>query len=382
MPGRYRVAKPNEVSSPGEVMVSPDFGTIYIQGIDAGTYYNLAVKSGSVYILPDRDMKFDVDRIITGVNGREHILVLTGESGLYAFGENAFGQLGNGGFEGSDEFVKIMDGVAQVAAGASHSLALKPDGTLWAWGGNANGQVGNGNTENQPTPVKVLDNVVQISARSNNSAAMTADGAVYVWGSNASGQLGNGGITQSNVPLLVDISDDIASDWAYPGISATKKIGLVPSEIANKYRSNITRKEFASLAVNLYGSLTGKTAVYGGQNPFNDVNDPAVTLAYELGIVKGEGEGRFNPNSAITRQEICVMLVRAMTAANPSLDVNIADRIDFTDGEYIDDWAEDSIQFAYANGIMLGVGEKTIDPLGNTTREQSIVLSFRIYENN
>ena len=49
-----------------------------------------------------------------------------------------------------------MATMATIAAGLYHSLALKQDGTVWAWGDNDYGQLGDGTTEDRSTPVQVL----------------------------------------------------------------------------------------------------------------------------------------------------------------------------------------------------------------------------------
>jgi hypothetical protein len=70
-----------------------------------------------------------------------------------------------------------------VAAGNNHSLALKSDGTLWAWGDNAFGQLGIGdNRTNIHTPIKILDNINNIAANGNKSFARTITGEIFGWG--------------------------------------------------------------------------------------------------------------------------------------------------------------------------------------------------------
>jgi alpha-tubulin suppressor-like RCC1 family protein len=55
--------------------------------------------------------------------------------------------------------VKIMDNVVAISAGWGHSLAVKTDGSLWAWGQNGFGQLGDGTTKNRSAPVKIMDGV-------------------------------------------------------------------------------------------------------------------------------------------------------------------------------------------------------------------------------
>jgi alpha-tubulin suppressor-like RCC1 family protein len=85
--------------------------------------------------------------------------------------------------------------VSAIAAGYSHSLAVTNDG-LYAWGDNFNGELGDGTRVNRSLPVKVAlpvtaALVTSVAAGRNDSYAVTNDG-LYAWGSDFAGQLGNG----------------------------------------------------------------------------------------------------------------------------------------------------------------------------------------------
>ena len=84
---------------------------------------------------------------------------LTGSAAV-AWGANRFGQLGNGSAAGSNVPVNVSmpTGVSfsQVSAGYAFTLALATDGSVWAWGDNAKGQLGDGTTRNRTSLVKVL----------------------------------------------------------------------------------------------------------------------------------------------------------------------------------------------------------------------------------
>src|SRR5438094_920751 len=76
-----------------------------------------------------------------------------------AWGDNQWGQLGNGTFTNSNVPVQVsgLSGAVAVAGGGlspsvSHSLAVKSDGTVWAWGSNLTGQLGNGTSSGTPSP--------------------------------------------------------------------------------------------------------------------------------------------------------------------------------------------------------------------------------------
>jgi alpha-tubulin suppressor-like RCC1 family protein len=142
-----------------------------------------------------------------GALGYGHSLALKSDGTVWAWGNNAEGQLGNGTICTTSQLCGVatpaqvigLTGVTAIAAGDAHSLALKSDGTVWAWGNNASGQLGNG-TFCTPTicgtatPVQVsgLTNVTAIASGAEHSLALTSDGTVWAWGQNTQGQLGNG----------------------------------------------------------------------------------------------------------------------------------------------------------------------------------------------
>src|SRR5689334_14655278 len=75
--------------------------------------------------------------------GDFHSLFLKSDGSLWVMGDNSYGQLGNGTYNGTNQPQQIVaSGVTAIAAGAVHSLFLKGDGSLWAMGGNGSGQLG------------------------------------------------------------------------------------------------------------------------------------------------------------------------------------------------------------------------------------------------
>jgi alpha-tubulin suppressor-like RCC1 family protein len=124
-----------------------------------------------------------------------------------AWGQNSFGQLGDGNFSVSDTPVPVigLNFVTAVAAGRRHGLALLTDGTVMAWGDDASGQLGDGEnrTSDVPVPVEGLTGVKAIAAGNNFSLALLGNGTVMAWGAGETGQLGNGASEESNVPVPV-----------------------------------------------------------------------------------------------------------------------------------------------------------------------------------
>ncbi|TFG92057.1 MAG: hypothetical protein E4H15_04550 [Syntrophobacterales bacterium] len=102
---------------------------------------------------------------------------------------------------------------ATIAAGDHHTLALKSDGSLWAWGDNYFGQLGDGRTtswSSSPVQTGTDTDGAQIAAGSDHSLALKDDGSLWAWGSNNSGQLGDGTDTDRHSPVRIGTD----TDWA------------------------------------------------------------------------------------------------------------------------------------------------------------------------
>lgn len=172
-----------------------------------------------------------------------------------------------------------------------------------------------------------------------------------------------------------------ASDWAKSEIQEAYDLNLTTDTILSHYSNNITREEFCEIAVKLYEALSSKNALPAIVNPFTDTSNETVLKAFDLGIIKGTSDTTFSPNNPITRQEICVMIYRALKADNPDLDMDTSGVSAFSDQSSIASWAIDAVRYANKNNIMKGTGGNNISPLNNTSREQAIVLLKRTYEN-
>lgn len=175
------------------------------------------------------------------------------------------------------------------------------------------------------------------------------------------------------------VYDGTQSGWAETEITQAYGWGLTYPDIMQDFQRNITREEFCVISVKLYEKLSGNTAS-AVSNPFLDTSNADILKAYGLGIVKGVGDGLFAPDNNITRQEMCVMIYRALQAAGEVTVLLPGGTFPFTDQGSIASWAIDAVKFCNQNEIMKGTSATTISPLVNTPREQAIVLIKRTYD--
>ncbi|GAB5360574.1 hypothetical protein AAMO2058_000639500 [Amorphochlora amoebiformis] len=130
------------------------------------------------------------------MDGDNHFLVATATGEVFAWGENAYGQLGLGDDKYCDFPVKVelREPIVAVAVSECHSIALSSSGKMYAWGSGEQGRLGLGHDRDAPipSPVAGLDSVVvrHIAAGKFNSGAVGSKGGVYIWGAGNSRQLG------------------------------------------------------------------------------------------------------------------------------------------------------------------------------------------------
>ena len=164
--------------------------------------------------------------------GVYHTVALKGDGTVVAWGDNQYGQLGDGSTTNrlSPVAVPGLTDVVAVAVGVHYTVALKADGQVMAWGRNSQGQLGNGDTTNQlsPVPIPNLTDVVAMAAGDLHVAALKADGTVMTWGWNSDGQLGHGTTLLSLIPVKVSgLADVVAVDAGYSHTVALKADGKV-----------------------------------------------------------------------------------------------------------------------------------------------------------
>ena len=153
--------------------------------------------------------------------GETHTCAARPNGTVACWGSNAFGKLGFGYGVAGREVVTTptavpgLSGVAGVALGLTHTCALRTNGTVACWGDNVYGQLGDGSTTLRPVPTDVpgLAGATALAVGDYHTCALVAGGAVTCWGLNDNGQLGDGsGAAQSSPVAVTGLTGAVALD--------------------------------------------------------------------------------------------------------------------------------------------------------------------------
>jgi alpha-tubulin suppressor-like RCC1 family protein len=158
-----------------------------------------------------------------------HTCAVRVDGTVWCWGRNQEGQLGIGS-RGPNVYhpVQVADigGAVAVAAGIYHTCALLANGTVQCWGDNFFGELGNGTmtSSNLPVPTVPLSATpgvvaVDISAGGTSTCARLSDGSVSCWGTNGTGNFGNGTFNNSSVPVPSQVSPTVAALSAGNGLA-------------------------------------------------------------------------------------------------------------------------------------------------------------------
>lgn len=176
---------------------------------------------------------------------------------------------------------------------------------------------------------------------------------------------------------------DTAKHWAKADITELSSKLIVDARSDNKFEpdKNITRAEFAIFITKGLG-LAGDAS---SANRFSDVtsgtNAAYIGAAAKAGIITGNTDGTFKPGSNITREQMALMMVRAMEYAGHNTSLNgssVQVLTKFKDGAKIQ--SKETVAKAVREGIIQGMTANTFAPQGNATRAQAAVMLKRVLD--
>jgi alpha-tubulin suppressor-like RCC1 family protein len=159
--------------------------------------------------VPRSSSSFPLDGMTTISSGVYQTVATTLSGGGKSWGNNANGQLGNGG-----TFLRLLEDdvsgrtgrTLNLSTGRFHTCAASFGDGVQCWGSNLNGKLGDGTTTQRTSPVGVVglaNGAIGVGAGAQHSCALTEGGGAKCWGDNSFGQLGDGTTTSRALPAFV-----------------------------------------------------------------------------------------------------------------------------------------------------------------------------------
>lgn len=178
---------------------------------------------------------------------------------------------------------------------------------------------------------------------------------------------------------------DLEGHWAAREVEVVAARGIMEGYPDGSFRpdAQITRAEWVKTLVEaLQLVLPASLKTIFTDVPVDSWYAPYIQAAWDVGWVKGYGEAHFAPNTAISREEMLVMLVRALGTAGEANDLP-PDKMEailsrFRDSSLASSWARGAISWAVSNNWVQGVGHDHLAPRSPTTRGQAATLMARV----
>lgn len=163
--------------------------------------------------------------------------------------------------------------------------------------------------------------------------------------------------------------------WYYDAVQYAYEHGLMSGTGEGQFSPDLATSR--GMIVTILYRLAGGPAVSGGA-AFPDVAQgdwyaSGVAWASANGVVSGYPDGTFGPNDPITREQMTAILYQ-FARSQGKLDSGRADLSAFADADAISSWAQESMSWAVAKGLIGGVSADMLSPGGSTTRSQAAVI--------
>lgn len=177
---------------------------------------------------------------------------------------------------------------------------------------------------------------------------------------------------------FTDVTPDTVGSWAANAVDFAYNCGLVNGVEPTLFGPN-TSMTRAMLVTVLYRAAGSPQVTVTTNFTDLDVGDyyyNAVVWANVMGIVNGTSDTTFSPNDPVTRQQIAAILYRYAGAMGSTPEVQ-GDLNAYTDKNQVEPYAVIPMTWAVSKGIISGMTDTTLEPLGNATRAQVVVILHR-----
>lgn len=153
-----------------------------------------------------------------------------------------------------------------------------------------------------------------------------------------------------------------SSAWALDDINKASSLNIVPNSMISNMKAGVTREELAEVAVKAYRSTHNKTA-QGSIDHFKDTENKYANIAFDLGLMSGVGEDKFNPKGHVTREDYAVV-------ASKIFGMKSVKSIRIKDEKDISKYAKDSVYSALNSKILTLDKDLKFNPKKEMKREE------------
>lgn len=189
----------------------------------------------------------------------------------------------------------------------------------------------------------------------------------------------------ANIPGKYEVVDntktfpDASGHWALPAIGFVSARELFKGDSAGAFNPDqpMTRGMLATVLARIDG---GRAA---SGTPFADVSAGSwyakeIAWAAQNKLVEGDGKN-FNPDSDLTREQLCVILARYLDYSGLTLS-ETKEMGEFSDLGKVSSWAKDAVEQAVKTGLISGKSGERLDPQGKATRAEIATILQRFVE--
>jgi hypothetical protein len=179
--------------------------------------------------------------------------------------------------------------------------------------------------------------------------------------------------------------EDIQGHWAQADIELLAAKRIINGVAFDSYAPNnpITRAEFTAILVRSLGLSSPDTAPAFSDVATGDWFADAIATAADAGIIAGYRDGSFKPNQRITREQMAVMLFRALNYVNKSVaatEINDKVLAKYSDNGSISAWAKHAVAELLIAQIIKGKSDAVIAPVADASRAEAAVMIKRLLQ--
>ena len=184
-------------------------------------------------------------------------------------------------------------------------------------------------------------------------------------------------------PAAPALATRVPSNWAAAEVNDANTTGLLSASAARDFQAYLTRDEFCEIVVAMAEQTLGRPLPVPSNNPFYDCSSVYVLKAWQYGVVTGVTSTQFDPDSYVERQQLCVMMIRAIRLLERDLGKTLlspaTQTLSYNDTGRIAGYALDSVKLAHSNSIMIGDDRNYFNPQSPISSEECVIAVLRSY---